>query len=81
MVLSIFGLVNVETIMNHLRNETMESYTTEALNETHFSIFRRNRGEMTAEDAKIIERGEPFESFRLIQKVFIPLFSFISSRL
>lgn len=55
-VLSIFGLANVEQIMVHLRNET-ESYTAEAVNETHMSIFRRNHGEMSAEDAMIIERG------------------------
>lgn len=56
MVLSIFGLANVEAIMNHLRNET-ESYRAETVNETHLSIFRRNGGEMTADDAMIIERG------------------------
>lgn len=56
-VLSIFGLANVEQIMNHLRNET-ESYSAEAVNETHMSIFRRNHGEMSAEDAMIIERGK-----------------------
>lgn len=55
-VLSIFGLANVEVIMNHLRNET-ETYTTQGLNETGLSIFRRNNGEMTVEDASIIERG------------------------
>lgn len=55
-VLSIFGLSNVEVIMNHLRNET-ETYTRN-VNETHLSIFRRNHGEMTAEDAMIIERGK-----------------------
>lgn len=57
MILSIFGLVNVEAIMNHLRNET-ESYSAQTINETHPSIFRRNHGEMTAEDAMIIERGK-----------------------
>lgn len=57
MVLSIFGLANVEVIMNHLRNET-ESFTAQSINETHLSIFRRNNGEMTAEDAMIIERGD-----------------------
>lgn len=56
-VLSIFGLANVEVIMNHLRNET-ETYTAQAVNETHLSIFRRNHGEMTADDAMIIERGK-----------------------
>jgi len=55
-VLSIFGLANVQTIMNHLRNET-ESYTAQSVNETHLSIFKRNHGEMTMEDAMIIERG------------------------
>lgn len=55
-VLSIFGLANVEVIMNHLRNET-ETYKSQSLNETSLSIFRRNNGEMTAEDATIIERG------------------------
>lgn len=61
MVLSIFGLVNVEVIMNHLRNET-ESYIAQGSNETGLSIFRRNNGEMTAEDAAIIERGNNFLS-------------------
>jgi hypothetical protein len=56
MILSILGLANVEVIMNHLRNET-ESYTAQSINETHLSIFRRNHGEMSAEDAMIIERG------------------------
>jgi len=56
MILSIFGLINVEAIMNHLRNET-ESFSAQNINETHLSMFRRNRGEMTAEDEMIIERG------------------------
>lgn len=56
-VLSIVGIANVEVIMNHLRNET-ESYTAQSnTNETHLSIFKRHNGEMTAEDALIIERG------------------------
>ena len=55
-ILSIFGLANVEQIMIHLRNET-ESFSAQATNETHMSLFRRNHGEMTAEDAMIIERG------------------------
>lgn len=65
MVLSIFGLVNVETIMNHLRNETIaETYNAQVVNETHLSIFRRNHGEMTTDDAMIIERGnESGEAF------------------
>jgi hypothetical protein len=62
MALSIIGLVNVENIMNHLRNET-ESYTAQSINETHLSIFRRHQGEMTAEDAMIIERGNDDEAF------------------
>ena len=56
-ILSIFGLINVEVIMNHIRNET-ESFTAQNVNETHLSIFRRNHGEMTADDAMIIERGK-----------------------
>lgn len=56
-VISIFGLANVETIMNHLRNET-ELYTANLGNDTHLSVFRkRNHGEMSAEDAMFIERG------------------------
>ena len=72
MVLSIFGLCNVENIMNHLRNETMvSSFTPESFNETHLSIFRRNHGEMTVEDAKIIERGElSFSCFRKFLMTF-----------
>lgn len=64
-VLSIFGLANVEVIMNHLRNET-ESFTAQSVNETHLSIFRRNHGEMTAEDAMIIERGD--KKFQLFKR-------------
>lgn len=60
-ILSIFGLVNVEVIMNHLRNET-ESFSAQSINETHPSIFRRNHGEMSAEDAMIIQRGNRIES-------------------
>lgn len=56
-VISIFGLANVELIMNHLRNET-ESNTPGIGNETHMSVFRRNRGEMSADDAMFIERGK-----------------------
>lgn len=56
-ILSIFGLVKVDMIMEHLRNET-ESFTAQSINETHLSIFRRNRGEMTEGDAMIIERGD-----------------------
>lgn len=56
-ILSIVGLSNVETIMNHLRNET-EVYTAHAINETHVSIFRRHNGEMSYDDMQIIERGE-----------------------
>lgn len=55
-VISIFGLANVEVIMNHLRNET-ETYALQNLNETHLSVFRRHGGEMTEEDAMFIERG------------------------
>lgn len=55
-VISIFGLANVEVIMNHLRNET-ESHVM-SVNETHLSIFRRNRGEMSPEDMMFIERGK-----------------------
>jgi len=55
-ILSVFGLVKVDMIMEHLRNET-ESFTAQSINETHLSIFRRNRGEMTEGDAMIIERG------------------------
>lgn len=63
-VLSIFGLSNVEVIMNHLRNET-ESYSlAKSVNETNLSIFRRNHGEMTVEDATLIERGD-VDLFRL----------------
>lgn len=43
--------------MNHLRNET-ESIPVEGANDTKLSIFRRNGGEMTLEDAMIIERGD-----------------------
>jgi hypothetical protein len=71
-VLSIFGLANVEAIMVHLRNET-ESYTAEQLNDTHMSIFRRNHGEMTADDAMIIERGKVINRFscRLYDECFL----------
>lgn len=56
-VLSIIGLANVEVIMNHLRNET-EINTSHGYNETYLVNFRRHHGEMTAEDAMIIERGK-----------------------
>lgn len=56
-ILSIMGLCNVETIMNHLRNET-EAYSAQAINETHISVFRRHHGEMSIEDMQMIERGK-----------------------
>ncbi|CRL06832.1 CLUMA_CG019510, isoform A [Clunio marinus] len=55
-VLSIFGLANVDTIMNHIKNET-ESFTAQSINDTHLSIFRRNNGEMSIEDEMTIKRG------------------------
>lgn len=60
-VLSILGLSNVEVIMNHLRNETESYRLATGVNETHLSIFRRNHGEMTIEDATLIERGEAIQ--------------------
>lgn len=70
-ILSIIGLSNVETIMNHLRNET-ESYTAQAVNETHLSLFRRHHGEMSLDDMRIIERGElDFEHCKLISYITI----------
>jgi hypothetical protein len=57
-ILTTIGLTHVPEIMDHLRNETrMPSLKMEAINETHVSLFRRHRGEMTTEDEMFIERG------------------------
>jgi hypothetical protein len=58
-ILTTIGLTHVPEIMDHLRNETrMPSLKMEAINETHVSLFRRHRGEMTTEDEMFIERGK-----------------------
>jgi hypothetical protein len=57
-ILTTIGLTHVPEIMDHLGNETrMPSLKMEAINETHVSLFRRHRGEMTTEDEMFIERG------------------------
>lgn len=59
--LTTIGLTHIPQIMDHLRNETIRYGSlnkVEAINETHMSIFRRNRGEMTIEDELYIERGK-----------------------
>ncbi|KAG5677518.1 hypothetical protein PVAND_007273 [Polypedilum vanderplanki] len=58
-ILTTIGLTHVPQIMDHLRNETRAATTIkmEAINETHVSIFRRHRSEMTAEDEMFLERG------------------------
>lgn len=60
-ILTTIGLTHVPQIMDHLRNETrVGSLKMEAINETHVSLFRRHRGEMTEEDEMFIERGRLF---------------------
>lgn len=57
-VLTTIGLAHVPQIMDHLRNETrMGALKMEPINETHVSLFRRHRGEMSEEDELFIERG------------------------
>lgn len=55
-ILTIVGLTHIPQIMDHLRNETT-SVKLQNINETHVSIFRKNRGEMSADDEMFIERG------------------------
>lgn len=56
-ILTTIGLSHVPQIMHHLRNETMGVHL-ETVNETHVSIFRRHRGEMSEADEMFIERGD-----------------------
>jgi hypothetical protein len=55
-ILTTIGLTHIPQIMDHLRNETM-SVKMQNINETHISIFRKQRGEMSADDEMFIERG------------------------
>lgn len=55
-ILTTIGLSHVPQIMDHLRNETMGVHL-QTVNETHVSIFRRHRGEMSEADEMFIERG------------------------
>lgn len=55
-ILTTIGLTHIPQIMDHLRNETM-SVKLQNINETHVSIFRKQRGEMSADDEMFIERG------------------------
>ena len=55
-ILTAVGLTHIPQIMDHLRNETM-SVKLQNINETHVSIFRKQRGEMSADDEMFIERG------------------------
>jgi hypothetical protein len=58
-ILTTVGLTHIPQIMDHLRNETATTtgVRMQTINETHVSIFRRNRGEMSVEDEMFIERG------------------------
>lgn len=80
-ILTTIGLTHVPQIMDHLRNETrMGAFKMEAINETHVSIFRRNRGEMTAEDEMFIERGKAnkiFISLSVTYRQIVPTFCYI----
>jgi hypothetical protein len=57
-ILAFIGITHVPQIMDHLRNETRVSLKLENINETHVSLFSRHHGEMNAEDAMVIERGD-----------------------
>lgn len=61
-ILTIIGLSHVPQIMVHLRNETMGVHL-QTVNETHVSIFRRHRGEMSEADEMFIERGMLCDTF------------------
>lgn len=55
-ILTTVGLTHIPQIMDHLRNETT-SVKLQNINETHVSIFRKQRGEMSVDDEMFIERG------------------------
>lgn len=56
-ILTTVGLTHIPQIMDHLRNETTSVKQLQTINDTHVSIFRKHRGEMSADDEMLIERG------------------------